>query len=196
MGTYATLSFLSVLAMLMGTLPRSHNKEGNMATITLKGNPFETVGELPSIGSSAPDATLTGLDLSETKLSSLKGKNLVLNIFPSIDTPVCSTSVRTFNQRASSLTETLVLCISADLPFAQKRFCGAEELDNVLPYSTFRSDEFGKAYGVTIASGPLAGLLSRAVVVVNAEGKVTYTQQVSEIAEEPDYEAALRAVSA
>ena len=165
-----------------------------MATITLKGNAVETVGDLPSTGSAAPAFDLVKTDLSSATLESYKGKNLVLNIFPSIDTPTCATSVRTFNEKAASLDNTAVLCVAADLPFAFKRFCGAEGIENVESASTFRSS-FGKDYGVEISTGVLTGLLSRAVVVIDANGEVVYTEQVGEIADEPNYDAALAALS-
>lgn len=165
-----------------------------MATVTLKGNPITTVGELPAVGSKAPAFTLTGAGLSEVKLADFAGKRLVLNIFPSVDTPTCATSVRKFNQVLSSLNNTAVLNISADLPFAQARFCGAEGLENVLNGSTFRS-AFGQDYGVAFATGPLTGLLSRAVVVLDEQGTVLYTEQVAETADEPSYEGAVAALS-
>ncbi len=142
-----------------------------MAQITLEGNPFQTVGDLPAIGSEAPAFSLTATDLSEKTVGDFSGKKLVLNIFPSIDTSVCAASVRRFNQEASAMANTVVLCISADLPFAHQRFCAAEGLDDVVPLSVFRSD-FGKDYGVAIADGPIAGLLSRAVVIIDGNGKV------------------------
>lgn len=163
-----------------------------MAEITLQGTPIKTVGKLPSLKTKAPEFTLAKTDLSDCHLSDFAGQQVVLNIFPSIDTSVCAASVRRFNAEASAFTDTVVLCISADLPFAHKRFCEGEGLDRVIPLSVFRSPDFGKDYGVTIATGPLAGLLSRAIVVINASGKVIYTEQVPEIAQEPDYEAALR----
>ncbi len=162
-----------------------------MATVTLKGKPFHTVGELPKTGSQAPDFELVKTDLSRVTLKDFKGSRLVLNIFPSIDTPTCAMSVRTFNKDASSLNNTKVLCISKDLPFAQSRFCGAEGIDNVITLSDFESGKFGQDYGLTLAEGPLKGLHSRAVVVIDENGKVIYTQQVSEIADEPNYEKAL-----
>ena len=165
-----------------------------MAQFNLQGNPFETTGDLPGIGSAAPGFTLAKTDLSDLSLDDYKGKNVILNIFPSVDTGVCATSVRKFNAQASSLDNTVVLCVSMDLPFALGRFCGAEGLDDVVPVSDFRTGDFGRAYGVKIANGPLAGLLARSVVVVNPEGKVIYTQLVPETGEEPDYEAALAAV--
>ena len=166
-----------------------------MAKITLKGNPIDSIGDLPKIGEKAPDFTLTKTDLSEITLSDFSGKRVVLNIFPSIDTEVCAMSVRRFNQEASRLANSTVLCVSADLPFAHERFCGAEGIEDVLSVSSFRSEAFGKDYGVTITSGPLAGLLSRAIVIIDASGKVTYWEQVPEIAQEPNYEAALAALS-
>ncbi|GJO05870.1 putative thiol peroxidase [Mycobacterium marinum] len=163
-----------------------------MAQITLRGNAINTVGELPAVGSPAPAFALTGDDLGTVSSDQFRGKAVVLNIFPSIDTPVCATSVRTFNERAAA-SGVNVLCVSKDLPFAQKRFCGAEGIENVTNASAFR-DGFGEAYGVTITDGPMAGLLARAIVVVGADGKVSYTELVPEIAQEPDYEAALAAV--
>jgi len=164
-----------------------------MATITFKGAPVQTAGELPAKGSAALDFTLVKQDLSETVLSDYKGKRLVLNIFPSIGTGVCAMSVRKFNEKAAALKNTVVLCISMDLPFAQSRFCAAEGIKNVVTASAFRS-AFGEHYGVTIAGGPLAGLLSRAVVVINETGHVIYTEQVPEIAQEPNCDAALAAL--
>ncbi len=162
-----------------------------MAQVTLKGNPFHTSGELPKVGTAAPAYTLVRTDLSEVSGQDLAGQRVVLNIFPSVDTPTCAASVRKFNARAHEKPNTTVLCISADLPFAQKRFCGAEGLDNVVPVSVFRAPEFGQSYGVTLVDGPLKGLLARAVVVLDAAGKVIHTELVPEIAEEPDYNAAL-----
>ena len=162
-----------------------------MASITLKGNPISTVGNLPSAGSAAPSFSAVKTDLSECTLAQLSGKKVILNIFPSIDTGVCAMSTQRFNQEASSLENTVVVCISADLPFALGRFCGAEGLEDVVPVSTFRNPEFGTDYGVTITDGPLVGLLSRAVVVIDESGKVIYSEQVPEITQEPNYEAAL-----
>ncbi len=162
-----------------------------MASITLGGNPINTNGELPKVGSKAPEFQLVKTDLSTTTLADFAGSRLVLNIFPSIDTPTCATSVRTFNAQASAMENTQVLCISRDLPFAQKRFCGAEGLENVLNLSDFKTGSFGKDYGLEIVDGPLAGLHSRVVVVLDENGVVTYTEQVGEIADEPNYEAAL-----
>lgn len=163
-----------------------------MAQTALGGNPVHTVGDLPAIGSSA-SFTLTKNDLSDLTPADLAGKKVVLNIFPSIDTQVCATSVRTFNQKAASLDNTVVVNVSADLPFAQTRFCAAEGIENVSNASTFRSD-FGTAWGLTLADGKLAGLLARAVVVLDESGTVTYTELVPEIAKEPDYDAAIAAL--
>jgi len=166
-----------------------------MAKITLKGNAIETIGSLPAIGSMAPQFTLVKTDLSEVSLKDFRGKTVVLNIFPSIDTGVCAASTRRFNSEAGDQPGTAVLCISADLPFAHSRFCEAEGLKNVIPLSVFRAADFGTNYGQTITTGPLAGLLARAVVVINGEGQVTYTEQVPEIGQEPDYQAALKALA-
>ena len=165
-----------------------------MANITLGGNPIKTSGELPQTNTKAPDFKLTGTDLSTVSLADFKGSKLILNIFPSVDTGTCAASVRKFNEKASSLENTKVLCISRDLPFAQKRFCGAEGLENVVSLSDFKDGSFGSSYGLTITDGPLAGLHSRAIVVLDEEGNVKYTEQVSEIADEPDYENALAAL--
>ncbi len=162
-----------------------------MAKITLKGNEINTSGDLPKIGESVKDFTLIGLDLAIKTLNDFKGKNLVLNIFPSIDTGTCAASVRNFNKTAANLKNTSVLCISRDLPFAQARFCGAEGIENVVMLSDFKTGQFGKDYGLEIIDGPLAGLNSRCIVVVNTEGKVIYTEQVAEIVEEPNYNLAL-----
>lgn len=164
-----------------------------MAQITLRGNPINTVGELPAVGAVAPGFTLTGTDLSTVSSEQYSGKSVLLNIFPSVDTPVCAASVRTFNERAAA-TGVSVLCVSNDLPFAQKRFCGAEDIENVVTASAFR-DSFGTDYGITIADGPFAGLLGRAVVVVGADGNISYTELVPEIGQEPDYDAALATLS-
>ncbi|HOI31854.1 MAG: thiol peroxidase [Bacteroidales bacterium] len=164
-----------------------------MATITLKGNQIHTVGSLPAKGSKAIDFKLVKTDLSNLSLEDLKGKKVVLNIFPSLDTDVCAASVRRFNQEASILDNTVVVCVSKDLPFAHNRFCSTEGLNNVVNASDFRDGNFGEKYGLTITDGPLAGLHSRAVVVLDEEGKVVYTEQVPEIVQEPDYEAALKA---
>lgn len=164
-----------------------------MASVTFQGNTVSTTGELPKVGEKAPDFALVKADLSEVSLSSLAGKNVVLNIFPSIDTGTCATSVRKFNEKAADLDNTIVICVSADLPFAAGRFCGAEGIENVITGSTFRST-FGSDYGVTFTSAPLTGLLSRSVVVINSDGNVTYTEQVAETTEEPNYDAALAAL--
>jgi thioredoxin-dependent peroxiredoxin len=165
-----------------------------MAQVTFKGNPINTAGSLPRVGSAAPDFTVIKTDLIPISLGELKGKKTVLNIFPSIDTPVCANSVRRFNAEASKLANTVVLCISKDLPFAQKRFCAAEGLENVIPASEYRDSSFSSAYGVTLVDSPLQGLFSRAIVVVDEKGTVLYTEQVPEIAQEPDYEKALAAL--
>jgi thioredoxin-dependent peroxiredoxin len=165
-----------------------------MAEITFKGNPIHTAGSLPKVGTNAPNFKVIKADLSPVSLSELKGKKVVLNIFPSIDTPVCATSVRRFNAEADGLSNTVVLCISRDLPFAQKRFCGAEGLNNVVTGSEYQDASFSSAYGALIVDGPLAGLLSRAIIVVDEQGKVAYTEQVPEIAQEPDYAKALAAL--
>jgi thioredoxin-dependent peroxiredoxin len=162
-----------------------------MAKVTLGGNPISTSGELPKVGTQAPDFTLTTVDLSDVSLATYAGRKVILNIFPSIDTPVCAASVRKFNAEAAKISGTVVLCISRDLPFAQKRFCGAEGLDKVVALSAMRSSDFGKAYGVLITDGPLAGLFARAIVVLDGTGKVIDNQLVPEIKQEPDYEAAL-----
>jgi thiol peroxidase len=163
-----------------------------MTQITLRGNPINTVGELPAVGSAAPAFSLTGTDLGPVSSADYKGKPFLLNIFPSVDTPVCATSVRTFNERAAA-TGVSVLCVSNDLPFAQKRFCGAEDIENVVTASSFR-DDFGQDYGIALADGPMAGLLARGVVVVGSDGNVAYTELVPEIGQEPDYDAALTAL--
>ena len=165
-----------------------------MASITLQGNQIHTIGNLPETGSKAHDFSLTGKGLSEVTLQDFSGSRIVLNIFPSIDTGTCATSVRTFNTEAAELENTKVLCISKDLPFAQSRFCGAEGLNNVITLSDFRTGEFGKNYGLEITDGPLKGLHSRAVVVIDEKGDVIYTEQVSEIVDEPNYKAALEAL--
>ena len=165
-----------------------------MAEITFKGNPIHTGGSLPTVGEKAPNFALTAADLSEKTLADYAGKNVVLNIFPSVDTGVCAQSVRTFNKEVSSAENTVVLCISKDLPFALSRFCAAEGLENVVTLSDFKTDEFVNAYGVKMVDGPLNGLLARAVVVINPNGEVTYTELVPEIAQEPDYKDALAAI--
>ncbi|MDC0610597.1 thiol peroxidase [Vibrio sp.] len=165
-----------------------------MSQVTFKGNPVSLNGSFPATGTKAPEFTLCGADLSDIKLSELAGKNVVLNIFPSIDTSVCAASVRAFNEKAASLENTVVLCISADLPFAAGRFCEAEGIEGVKTASFFRAPEFVKDYGVELAEGPLRALSARAVVIVNPQGEVSYTELVPEIAQEPNYEAALAAL--
>jgi thioredoxin-dependent peroxiredoxin len=167
-----------------------------MAQITFKGNQFHTSGLLPRVGTIAPDFKIVKADLSPLSLSEFKGKKVILNIFPSLDTPVCANSVRRFNVEAAKLTNAVVLCISRDLPFAQKRFCAAEGIANVLVGSEYRDSSFSDAYGIRIVDGPLEGLFSRAIVVVDEQGRVLYTEQAPEISEEPNYEKALAAVSA
>ncbi|NTV04538.1 thiol peroxidase [bacterium] len=166
-----------------------------MAEFKLKGNTFNTVGSLPAVGATAPSFTLTKTDLSEVTLDDLRGKRIVLNVFPSIDTDVCAASVRRFNAEADKLADTVVLCASMDLPFAHKRFCGAEGLESVVPASDFRHGGFGRAYGVRIADGPLAGLLARSVLVIDAAGKVVHSQLCPETTAEPDYAAALKSLA-
>ena len=165
-----------------------------MTTITFKGSSIKTKGFLPKVGASAPDFSLVKTDLENISLHELLGKKVILNIFPSIDTGVCATSVRQFNAKAAGLQNTVVVCISCDLPFAHKRFCGAEGIENVISASEYKDSNFSDAYGVKMVDGPLAGLLSRAVVVIDEKGIVKYTEQVPEIAQEPDYEKALGAL--
>lgn len=162
-----------------------------MAQVTLKGNKINTIGSLPEVGVNAPAFSLVKSDLSETTLADLAGKRVILNIFPSVDTGTCAMSVRTFNKKASEMENTVVVCVSKDLPFAFGRFCGAEGIDDLITASDFREGSFGEAYGVTFVDGPLKGLLSRSIVVLDASGKVTYTEQVAETVDEPDYEKAL-----
>jgi len=165
-----------------------------MADITLKGNPFHTSGQLPEVGRPAPDFRLVNADLQDVSLGTYKGRIKVLNIVPSLDTAVCATSARKFNEKAGSVPNAAVLVVSADLPFAMKRFCTTEGLMNVIPLSMMRGRNFAKEYGTLIVDGPLEGISARAVVVVDSGGKVVYTQLVTEIGEEPDYDAALAAV--
>jgi len=165
-----------------------------MAQITLGSNPVETSGELPQIGSKAPDFKLVAIDLSTKTLDDFKGSDLVLNIFPSVDTGVCAASVRQFNQEAAELDNTKVLCISRDLPFRQDQFCAADGLDNVVMLSDFKSGEFGRSYGLLMTNGIFDALLSRCVIIINKEGIVTYSEQVPEIGQEPNYKAALEAL--
>jgi len=197
--------FISVACLLMAThcfaqtnstgnaITTSNMGNTNGTAITLGGKTIHTIGKLPAVGTQIKDFSLTGVDLTEKTLADFKGKYIIMNIFPSVNTGVCSKSVRTFNQDAASLNNAVVLCISKDLPFAQQQFCGAEGIDHVVMLSDFRSD-FGTSYGVLIVDGPFKGLLSRAVIVVDPQGKIVYEQQVPEIGQEPDYAAALAAV--
>ena len=179
---------------LYGVFLSTHSFAQTTGTaITMGGNTVHTVGKLPAVGTPVKDFTLTGVDLKDKTLAEFEGKYVIMNIFPSVNTGVCSKSVRKFNQDAAGLKNTAVLCISKDLPFAQKAFCGAEGINNVVMLSDFRTD-FGNTYGVQIADGPMKGLLSRAVIVVNPEGKIVYEQQVPEIGQEPDYAAAIAAI--
>jgi len=166
-----------------------------MAQITFKGKPMHTTGELPKVGSQAPDFVLVGSDLKDHSLKDFKGKKTLLSMVPSLDTPTCSLSAKKFNASAAKLTHATVLCISADLPFAQKRVCGAEKMTNILTLSMMRSKKFAEDYGILIKDGPLAGLCARSIVVLDENGRVLYTQLVTEISEEPDYETALRHLS-
>lgn len=166
-----------------------------MANITLRGNAIQTNGELPKVGDDVPGFRLVAGDLKDVALHDFAGKRKVLNIFPSVDTPTCAMSVRQFNQRAASVANTVVLCISADLPFAQARFCGAEGIKSVVMLSLMRGHSFAQDYGLRIENGPLAGLTARAVVVLDESDKVIYSELVSEIANEPDYDAALKALA-
>ena len=161
-----------------------------MTTVTFQEHPVQT-GDLPAVGSKGPDFTLAGTDLTDKTPADFAGKTVILNIFPSIDTPVCAASVRRFNQEAAAIDNAVVLCVSADLPFAHQRFCEVEGLDDVIPLSVFRAPDFGRDYGVIITDSPLRGLLSRAIVIIDSEGTVVYTQHVPEISDEPDYAAAL-----
>lgn len=192
----AALSFCSVIyaqKQMVTKIKTDKNKLIKMGQVKFKGNPAHTVGTLPEVGTKAKNFTLTATDLSEKSLSDYEGKFIILNIFPSVNTGVCAASVRKFNQDAASLPNATVLCISKDLPFAQTQFCGAEGINNVVMLSDFRTD-FGHEYGVQLADTPLKGLLSRAVVVINPEGKIIYEEQVPEITQEPNYKAALEAV--
>ncbi len=166
-----------------------------MATVILRGTNFQTSGDLPKKGEKAPDFKLTATDLTTKSLYDFKGYNLVLNIFPSVDTGTCATSMRTFNKEASQLKGTKVLCISHDLPFAFSRFCGAEGLDNVVSLSDYKDGSMGKTYGLNFVDGPFEALHSRCIVVINKDGIITHTEQVPEIADEPNYEAAIKALS-
>ena len=166
-----------------------------MAQITLKGNPINTSGELPAVGSKAPDFSLTKSDLSDISLKDFAGKKKILNIVPSLDTPVCQTSVRQFNEKAAAAGDNVIITVSRDLPFAQKRFCETEGIDKVIAAAEMRNREFGKAYGVEITDGALAGVLARAIVVLDENDNVAYSELVPEIAQEPNYDAALAAIS-
>lgn len=165
-----------------------------MAEITLGGTPTKTVGNLPEIGSEAPMFVLTKPDMKSISLDDMKGKKVVLNIFPSVDTGVCAASVRKFNEEAAALENTTILCVSMDLPFAQARFCGAEGIENVVMGSDFKAGQFGQDYGVRVDNGAFEGLHSRAIVVLDENGKVVHTEQVPEIGQEPNYKAAISAV--
>lgn len=184
---------------LLGHLPVSNAAETihsmKQETITVKGMEAHTEGSMPSVGSMAPDFKGTRSDLSDVSLSDFKGKKIILNIFPSLDTPTCAVSVRTFNEKASSLQNTVVLCLSMDLPFAQNRFCTTEGIENVIPLSLFRDNTFAEAYGLKIADSPLRGLMSRAVIVIDETGKIVYTELVNNVSEEPNYDAALKAAA-
>ena len=182
---FSTLLFFSALFFAQ------NSKMAN--TVLMGGKPIHTYAKLPEVNKQAPNFTLTAVDMKDQNLDSYKGKFVILNIFPSVDTGVCSASVRHFNQDAANLPNTVVLCISKDLPFAQKRFCGAEGIKNVVMLSDYRSD-FGKTYGVQITDSAMKGLLSRAVVVIDPSGKIIYQEQVSDISKEPNYEAAIKAV--
>lgn len=166
-----------------------------MANVTLGGTPVETIGNLPAVGSKAPDFKLTDTDLSDQSYSNFEGSRLVLNIFPSVDTGTCAQSIRTFNEKASQLDNTKVLCISKDLPFAMARFCGAEGIENVVSLSDYKTGKFGKDYGLTFTTGAFETLLSRCIVVIDTDGTVLHTEQVSEIADEPNYEAAIKSLA-
>ncbi|CDC00002.1 probable thiol peroxidase 2 [Bacteroides sp. CAG:443] len=184
---------LSLVTMCVTTVNDNAGKE---ETVICRGQEVHTSGPMVKVGQQAPDFRATNADLQDVSLSSFKGKRIILNIFPSLDTPTCALSVRQFNARASELENTVVLCLSMDLPFAQSRFCSTEGLNNVVPLSVFRSHDFLKEYGLQLADGPLKGLMARAVVVIDETGKVCYTQLVSNISNEPDYDAALRAANA
>lgn len=166
-----------------------------MANVTLGGTPVETVGDLPKVGTKAPDFKLTATDLTDKTNRDFEGSRLVLNIFPSVDTGTCAQSVRTFNEKASSLENTKVLCISKDLPFAMARFCGAEGIENVESFSDYKTGQFGKDYGLAFSSGAFETLLSRCIVVIDTDGTILHTEQVAEIADEPNYESAIASLS-
>lgn len=166
-----------------------------MANVTLGGTPVETTGNLPKVGDKAPKFKLTGTDLEDKTNEDFKGYRLVLNVFPSVDTGTCAQSIRTFNEKASGLENTKVLCISKDLPFAMGRFCGAEGIENVVSLSDYKTGNFGKDYGLTFKTGAFETLLSRCIVVIDTDGTVLYTEQVSEIADEPNYDSALKSLA-
>jgi thiol peroxidase len=188
---YRKLLFTALANLLVATASFAQNNMGT--AITLGGKPIHTIGKLPAVGTPIKNFTLTGVDLADKTFADYKGKYVIMNIFPSVNTGVCSRSVRKFNEDAAGLKNTTVLCISKDLPFAQKQFCGAEGINNVVMLSDFRSD-FGSVYGVKIADGPMKGLLSRAVIVIDPAGKIVYEQQVPEIGQEPDYTTAIAAI--
>ncbi len=183
---------LSLVTMCVTTVNDNAGKE---ETVICRGQEAHTSGPMVKVGQQAPNFQATNAEMKEVSLSSFKGKRVILNIFPSLDTPTCALSVRQFNARASELENTVVLCLSMDLPFAQARFCSTEGLNNVVPLSVFRSHDFLKEYGLQLADGPLKGLMARAVIVIDETGKVSYTQLVSNISNEPDYDAALRAAN-
>ncbi len=183
--------FTAFASLFIATASFAQNTVGT--AITLGGRPIHTVGKLPAVGTPVKSFTLTSVDLADKTFADYKGKYVIMNIFPSVNTGVCSKSVRKFNEDAAGLKNTTVLCISKDLPFAQKQFCGAEGINNVVMLSDFRSD-FGRDYGVQIMDGPMKGLLSRAVIVIDPTGKIVYEQQVPEIGQEPNYTAAIAAV--
>lgn len=188
---YLKTLIIGCASLLLTASAMAQNTMGT--AITLGGKPIYTTGKLPAVGTPVKSFTLTGVDLADKTFADYKGKYVIMNIFPSVNTGVCSRSVRKFNEDAASLKNTTVLCISKDLPFAQKQFCGAEGIDHVVMLSDFRSD-FGSVYGVKIADGPMKGLLSRAVIVIDPTGKIVYEQQVPEIGQEPDYSAAIAAI--
>lgn len=167
-----------------------------METVYFQGQPMHTSGSMPAVGDKAPNFDLITPDLTEVRKDDYKGKRIVLNVFPSLDTPVCAASVRRFNQEAAGLNDTVVMCVSMDLPFAMGRFCSVNDIENVVAASAFRSPEFGHRYGLTLVDGPLKALLARAVIVIGADGKIIYSQLVGEITTEPDYQAAIAALKA
>ncbi len=193
---YFLVATAVIVSGIAGCISSSNTfQEGTkMKEITLKGKTIHISGKVPSVGENAPDFLLTKTDMSDVSLKDFKGKKIVLNIFPSVDTSVCAMSVRKFNEEAGKLDNTVVLCVSEDLPFAHARFCSAEGIQNVVSCSDMRRRDFGKKYGLEIVDGPIAGLLARAVIVIGTDGKVAYVQLVPEIAQEPDYAAALAAV--